>query len=99
MTFLDYNLLTLLIFSPLIGAAILAVWPAEQTRLIKWLAFGLSLVPLALGLQLWVGYAARPPAAGGYAFEQIANWYPAIGASYHVGVDGISVPLVASPDV
>jgi NADH-quinone oxidoreductase subunit M len=42
-------------------------------------------------LWLWFGYEA---AISGYQFVEQAVWYEAIGSSYHVGVDGISVPMV-----
>ena len=31
---------------------------------------------------------------GGFQFEEQYDWFPQIGSSYHVGVDGISVPMI-----
>jgi NADH-quinone oxidoreductase subunit M len=92
MDWLLYNLLTLILFSPLIGAVVLFILPrATSDRTIKWIAFLWSLVPLALALILWVNY--RPEAAG-FQFEFKMPWFPQINSAYHVGVDGISVPMV-----
>jgi NADH-quinone oxidoreductase subunit M len=91
MDFLQSNLLTLLVFSPLAAAALIALWPAEQTRTIRWLAFVFSLVPLGLALNMWMNFSTE---AAGFQFVQQYNWYPAIGASYHIGVDGISLPMI-----
>jgi len=92
MEFLFKNLISLILFSPLIGAAILFILPrATSDRTMKWIAFLWSLVPLALALILWVNY--RPEAAG-FQFEFKLPWFPQINSTYHVGVDGISVPMV-----
>jgi NADH-quinone oxidoreductase subunit M len=86
------NLISLILFSPLIGAAILFILPrATSDRTMKWIAFLWSLVPLALALILWVNY--RPEVAG-FQFEFKLPWFPQINSTYHVGVDGISVPMV-----
>ena len=94
MDFVQSNLLTLLVFSPLAGAALIALWPAGQVRTIRWLAFVASLVPLGLALDLWLRFNRAAAAATGFLFVQDIPWYPAIGASYHVGVDGISLAMV-----
>jgi NADH-quinone oxidoreductase subunit M len=92
MEFLLKNLISLILFSPLIGAAILFILPrATSDRTMKWIAFLWSLVSLALALILWVNY--RPEAAG-FQFEFKLPWFPQINSTYHVGVDGISVPMV-----
>jgi NADH-quinone oxidoreductase subunit M len=92
MEFLLKNLISLILFSPLIGAAILFILPrATSDRTMKWIAFLWSLVPLALALILWVNY--RPEVAG-FQFEFKLPWFPQINSTYHVGVDGISVPMV-----
>ncbi len=91
MAFLEAHLLSIILFSPLAGALLLLLIPAERKQVIRWLAFAFSLVPLAFSLWLWFGYEAGTP---GYQFVERAVWYEAIGSSYHVGVDGISVPMV-----
>ena len=90
MDFILDNLLTLITFSPLLAAVVVSLLPSERPRLIKWAALGLSLIPLALSLVLWFNFES----GGGFQFEEQYDWFPQIGASYHVGVDGISVPMV-----
>jgi NADH-quinone oxidoreductase subunit M len=85
------NAITLLIVAPLASAAVVALWPAGQQRVIRTLALIFSLIPLAISLVMWANF---DPGRPGYQFEQQVVWYPALGASYHVGVDGISLPLV-----
>jgi NADH-quinone oxidoreductase subunit M len=92
MDWLLNNLLTLILFSPLVGSAVLFFSPrGTSDRTMKWIAFLWSLVPLALALVLWLNYA---PASPGFQFEQKVMWFPQINSAYHVGVDGISVPMV-----
>ena len=47
--------------------------------------------------RLWAAYDA--PASGELAFEEQARWIPGVGSSYHVGVDGLSLPLVVMTTV
>ena len=74
MDWLLNNLLTLILFSPLIGAALLFFSPrATSDRVMKWIAFLWSLVPLALSVILWVNYA---PDQAGFQFEFKTVWFP-----------------------
>jgi NADH-quinone oxidoreductase subunit M len=65
--------------------------PAGQSRLIKWGSIAFSLVPVGLSIIMWVSYNTTQ---AGFQFEQQAVWFPQINSSYHVGVDGISIPLI-----
>jgi len=91
MGFLDDNLLTLILFSPSVAAVIVMLLPADRPGLLRRVAFGLSLIPLALSVYLWLRFVPGQP---GYQFVQSVPWYEAVRSSYHVGVDGISVPMV-----
>jgi NADH-quinone oxidoreductase subunit M len=42
---------------------------------------------------VWLRYEAPPD--GALAFEEQAAWIPGVNSSYHLGVDGLSLPLVA----
>lgn len=90
MPFLQENLLTLILFSPVVGALALLLFPRERVAAIRWAALAFSLIPLALTLGLWAAFDASAP---GYQFVEQAIWYDAIHASYHLGVDGISLPM------
>jgi len=91
MDFVTSHLLTLILFTPVLIAAILIILPRAQAGLIRWTAFLLSLIPLALSLLLWVRFEAGTP---GFQFVEKSVWYEAIRSSYHVGVDGISLTMV-----
>ena len=89
--FLSSHLLSIILLSPVAGALLVMLVPAKQDRAVRWAAFLVSLVPFGFSIWLWSAYDASVP---GYQFVEQAVWYSAIGSSYHLGVDGISVPMV-----
>ncbi len=91
MDFVTSHLLTFILFSPVLAAVILFFLPREQENLIRWSAFILSFIPLALSLVLWFKFEAGQP---GFQFQEKAIWYAAVNSSYHLGVDGISLTMV-----
>jgi NADH-quinone oxidoreductase subunit M len=91
MEFILDNILTLILFTPVFSALIILIIPDEQDDLVRWFSFLLSLIPLALSLGLWKAFAPTQP---GFQFEQRYIWYQAINSSMHLGVDGISLPMV-----
>jgi NADH-quinone oxidoreductase subunit M len=91
MDFVLDNLLTLILFSPLAGMAVVLLLPSDEKKLIRWVALLFSLVPLIFSLVLWLEYDIGVP---GYQFEQQTIWYAPINAGFHLGVDGISVSMI-----
>ncbi len=91
MEFIQSHLLTLILFTPLLGALLVVLLPKDQERMIKWTAFLVSLIPLGLTIVMLTGFR---PSLPGFQFEEQARWFPQIGSSYHVGVDGISTTMI-----
>jgi NADH-quinone oxidoreductase subunit M len=85
--------LTLLIAFPLLGSVITLLLPkgAKSDVTIKWFAIIWSLIPLALATFLWLGYWYLD--WGKMQFEETYMWISAINVHYHVGIDGLSMPL------
>jgi len=86
-------MLSLVVFLPLAAAVVLAALPRLSDGVARWAWVGVTIVDLALVVGVWAAYDAPP--AGALAFEERAKWIPGVGSSYHVGVDGLSLPLVA----
>jgi NADH-quinone oxidoreductase subunit M len=87
-------LLTILILLPVVGAVALAGYGfARRGRSddYRWIALVFSIAVFGLSLFL-IGGAGSNTAA--FRFQQDVQWIAAIGAHYHVGVDGISLWLV-----
>lgn len=91
MEFISNNLLTLILFTPVLSAVVVMILPREQEDLIRWMSFVLSLIPLVFSLILWFNFDQTQP---GFQFEERVVWYSAIHSSYHLGVDGISLTMV-----
>ena len=82
-------------FLPLAASVPLVVAPRSfPGRSATWWWVGASAVELALSVGLWLGYDAGPGLLRGIGYEERARWIPSVGSSYHVGVDGLSLPLV-----
>lgn len=81
------NLLLLLLL-PLVGALVLTFVKQPETS--KRLALVFSLLTMGLTIPFWAGFDYGP----GMQFEQQFAWIPALGIDFHVGLDGISLPLV-----
>ncbi len=87
------NLLTAVIFLPLLGALVLALLPRDEVGQHRVVAFLFSLVTFGLSCGLWAGFDAAPSAPE-FQFEVQAPWMPSLGIGYHVGVDGVALLLV-----
>lgn len=83
----------MILFFPLLGAAVLLLFPSRKVKLIRAFSLAVSLVPLALTIYLWVLFPATH-AEGQFKFEQYFPWFPAIHSNYHVGVDGIALVML-----
>jgi len=88
---MQFPILSVLIFLPLITGIVLLFLPAERKTLIKSISLGSASLILLLSAIVFFSYNV---AAGGYQFIERAAWVPALGISYYVGLDGISVPMV-----
>ncbi len=90
---MDFSL-SLIVFLPLAGAVVIALVPRLPSVLIRYIAAIFTLVPLAVALILFASFDRSSAMAGVVQFEESIPWIPAISASYHLGVDGLSLPLV-----
>ena len=86
-----FPILTAIVFSPTLGAGLLALLPREPAAGLRRAALAFALVPL--GLSLWMLAAFRPDEAGFQLVERAA-WIPQWGIEYRLGVDGVSLFLV-----
>src|SRR5512132_1184782 len=78
-------------FLPLVGALVIAFTPRERDRLVRSLGVFFTAAALIVGVVIAVGFDYG--AGHALQFEVSTRWIPVIGARYHVGIDGISLPL------
>ncbi len=84
------HLLTWILFSPTVAALVLLLLPKSRPALLRWFALLSSLLPLGLTIYAWTQFQPL----SGFQFEEKVQWYAALNASYHLGMDGISLPMV-----
>ncbi len=90
----DFRYLSIIIFLPVAGAIIIALAPGLSARLTRYIATVFTFIPFAIALGLFIAFDRSAGMAGAIQFEEMATWIPAINAHYHLGVDGLSMPLV-----
>ena len=93
MAFLDtLPILSLILAWPLLGS-LAVMFAVKGDAAVKRFSLYWSLVPLAASSLLWWDYARRH-AHKGLAYEEFHPWIPSVGIHYHLGVDGLSIPLI-----
>jgi NADH-quinone oxidoreductase subunit M len=91
-----YNhILSIILFTPLVGAFLLLLVPKENKNAIRWLANIFGFIGFAVSLPL-VGWFWAVKERSGFLFVEGRpnNWIPSIGAGYVLGIDGISFLLI-----
>src|ERR1700716_603425 len=89
------HVLSIILFTPLVGAFVLLFVPKKNKDAIRWIAnifaFGGFLISLPLVPMFWA-QLFEP----GFKFLEGTpnNWIPSIGAGYNLGIDGISFLLI-----
>lgn len=84
-----------MIATPFVAALLIALLPADSSGS-RWLGLAGTAATLVFGVALWVQYpAGHEGYLTGELFAVQWNWFPApIGATFHLGVDGISLLFV-----
>ena len=85
------SILTYILGVPLVAAIVLAFVPRNFAVIMRLVALVATFISAVLAV---VMFAKFQTGAVGFQFEQQVEWVKALGISYHVGVDGISVGLV-----
>jgi NADH-quinone oxidoreductase subunit M len=84
-----FPILSCILFLPVAGAAVL--WLFDDEDMIRTSALTIALVELALSLFVLLRFV---PDSAAMQFTEHVRWIPALGISYHLAVDGISVLFV-----
>ncbi|PKO24988.1 MAG: NADH-quinone oxidoreductase subunit M [Betaproteobacteria bacterium HGW-Betaproteobacteria-8] len=88
----ELPIISLAIWVPIL-AGILVLFTGDDRRacLARWLALAGSIAGFLATLPLYTEFNF---AFGGFQFQERLSWIPAFNIHYHLGVDGISVPLI-----
>ena len=82
-------ILSILIFLPVLGAVLVALFPQEKAS--KTLSLMVSFLVFVFALPLYTGFDLSD---AGFQFKERADLVPRLGIHYSVGIDGISLWLV-----
>jgi NADH-quinone oxidoreductase subunit M len=91
MTGWEKSAITLAVFLPTLGAVVIAFLPKDRDRLIR--GMGILFTGAALVVAIAMLFGFNYGAHRGLQFELNASWISTIHARFHVGIDGISLPL------
>lgn len=84
------DILSFLVFFPALAALIVLILPQNRI-LVRWVA--LLFATIITGVSVAV-YAAYNTATPGFQFVLQTEWFEVLGASWHIGIDGISASMV-----
>lgn len=88
----DLPFLSLSIWVPIVaGVLVLFTGDDRRAAAARWLALLGSIAGFAVTIPLYFYF---DNGSGGFQFQEIHNWIPAFNIHYHLGVDGIAVPLI-----
>jgi len=82
--------ITITTLLPIAGALVIIFVPKERDRLVRALGILVTGAALVLAVAIAIGFDYGK---GGLQYVLDTSWIPVIGARYHVGIDGISMPL------
>lgn len=85
-------MLSAAVFVPLLGALVVALVPRPRDGVIRAVAVAFGAVPLVLVVVAWARF---DPGQGGFQLVESASWIPSLGVGFTLGLDGVSLPLVA----
>lgn len=91
MNILGIDILSFLVFAPAIGALIVLFLPRQQKTLVRAVALGISTVIAGVAVAIFFGYNSAVP---GYQMVLQTKWFELLGASWHIGIDGVSASMV-----
>ncbi len=91
MTFITQNILTIVTFTPAVGALLLLFYNREHARSIRMFSLIVTLVTFVFSLHLVAHFDSTNP---DFQFALKIPWMPSFGIDYSMGVDGISLFLI-----
>jgi NADH-quinone oxidoreductase subunit M len=84
------HILSIVLLTPLAGLLVLLFIPSSNARAVKLWANAISLVGFLVSLPLVFQFDPGKD----FQFVEKAAWIPLLGASYHIGIDGLGLFLV-----
>ncbi|MDQ4108362.1 MAG: NADH-quinone oxidoreductase subunit M [Actinomycetota bacterium] len=86
----ESSAITITTLLPILGALVIVLVPRGRERMVRGLGILFTGAALVLSIAMAIGFDYG---TDGLQYELDVSWISAIGARYHVGIDGISMPL------
>jgi NADH-quinone oxidoreductase subunit M len=87
----EWPILTLTIWFPIVGGFMVLASGEREVNATKWTALIIAILTFVVSLPLWFGFDSTLTEM---QFEERIPWIPGFKIEYHLGVDGISMPLI-----
>ncbi len=88
-----FPILSVTLFAPLAGALLILVVPHDDVKTIRRVGTTFAFLTLILTTIIWANVAQS--GAGGMQFEENYPWVKPLDVQFHLGVDGLSAPLLS----
>ena len=85
-------MLTVAVFLPIVGAAVLGFIPRGREEVLKAVALLVTAATVIVGIALAFGFDYGD--SGHLQYQVNHGWIDVINSRYHIGIDGISLPLL-----
>lgn len=86
-------MLSVLIGIPILGAILISLFPGKQTAdSLRWVAVAIASIIILLTGIAFTQFNLNIP---GFQLQEFLPWIPQLGLSYNLGIDGLSLPLIA----
>ena len=86
-----WPVLSIVTWLPIAGGIVVMLVGDARARLARWLALAVALAAFGFSLLLYAGFDTGTAAM---QFVERAAWVPSLHSDYHLGIDGISLPLI-----
>ena len=88
---IDWPILSATIWLPIIGGLLVLISGTRSPNLARWLALGVAVLTFLVSIPLYTDFDTTTAAM---QFVERVPWIPAFEVYYHLGIDGISMPLI-----
>ncbi len=87
----DWPILSTVIWLPVLGGMLVAFSGDKAPNVSRWLALVVAVLTFLLSLSLYTGFDSG---TASMQFQENIPWIESFKVNYHLGVDGISMPLI-----
>ncbi len=88
---MEQMLLSVLIWLPILGGGLVILLGNQRANTVRWVSVAISILVFMLSLSLYTGFDSSTHLM---QFVERTSWISYFNIYYHLGVDGISMPLI-----